>query len=131
MEIKPTGLGANLPPVSNNDQPVNKTFSRQTEAASSLVQRKRATTSALGEYKKADLQDPAKVEKMLSQCTGGLLDDVLGKSKPEPFGEREFLPRRLAAKRSICSREATELSRTSTEVKWTFFSTYDRKRTIP
>ena len=81
MEIKPTGPGANLPPVSNNDQPV-KPYSKQTdasnvaEAASNLP-----LSSVLGEYKKTDLQDPAKVEKILSQCTGGLVDDVLGNAK--------------------------------------------------
>jgi hypothetical protein len=81
MEIKPTGPGANLPPVSNNDQPV-KPYSKQTgasnvaEPASNLP-----LSSVLGEYKKTDLQDPAKVEKILSQCTGGLVDDVLGNSK--------------------------------------------------
>jgi hypothetical protein len=80
MEIKPTGLGGNLPPVSNNDQPVNKTtFSKQTEATSAAsVTSDLPLSSVLAEYKKADLQDPAKVEKMLSQCTGGLLEDVLG-----------------------------------------------------
>ncbi len=82
MEIKPTGPGANLSPVSNNDQAVNKTtFSRQTEASGAAsVTPDPPLSSALAEYKKADLQDPAKVEKMLSQCTGGLLEDVLGPS---------------------------------------------------
>ncbi len=79
MEIKPTGPGANLPPVSNNDQPVNKPFSRQTESSNAASATSNMPLSnVLAEYKKADLQDPAKVEKMLSQCTGGLLEDVLG-----------------------------------------------------
>ncbi len=83
MEIKPTGPGANLPPVSNNDQPVSKAFSKQTEAlgaASVSSQDNLPLSSVLANYKKADLQDPAKVEKMLSQCAGGLLDGVLGQS---------------------------------------------------
>jgi hypothetical protein len=79
MEIKPTGPGANLPPVSNNDQAVNKTFSKPTEAPNAAsVTPDRPLSSVLAQYKKADLQDPAKVEKMLSECTGGLLEDVLG-----------------------------------------------------
>jgi hypothetical protein len=82
MEIKPTGPGANLPPVSNNDQPVNKAFSKQIQASNAAdVTSNLPLSTLLVEYKKADLQDPAKVEKMLSQCTGGLLDDVLGSSK--------------------------------------------------
>lgn len=81
MEIKPTGPGANLPPVSNNDQPV-KAFSKQTGASDVAdVASNLPLSPILGEYKKTDLQDPAKVEKILSQCTGGLLDDVLGNSK--------------------------------------------------
>ena len=84
MEIKPTGPGANLPSVSNNEQPVNKAFSSKqaepTDAVAPSSHDSLPLSSALAGYTKADLQDPAKVETMLSQCAGGLLGDSLGQS---------------------------------------------------
>lgn len=84
MEIKPTGAGGNLPGVSNDDQAVNnKSFPRQSETASAAgapAADPSSLASLLSEYKKTDLQDPAKVEKMLSQCASGLLGSALGQT---------------------------------------------------
>jgi hypothetical protein len=84
MEIKPTGPGANISPISNNDQQVNNAaFSRQTEASNTTgltAQENLPLSSVLAAYRKSDLQDPGKVEEMLSRCTGDLLGDVLGQS---------------------------------------------------
>lgn len=77
MEIKPTGPGGNLPGIGNDDQAINnKSFPRQSEIGSSAgasAADASSLASLLSGYKKADLQDPAKVEKMLSECAGGLL----------------------------------------------------------
>jgi hypothetical protein len=82
MEIKPTGSGGSLPPVPNDNQQVsNKTFSGASEASGIAAQPDSPLSSVLADFKKADLQDPAKVEQMLSQCAGGLLSDAAGQSQ--------------------------------------------------
>jgi hypothetical protein len=87
MEINPTRPGGPLPPVADSNQPVNK-FSKAARPASvEVLQTGQALKSISADFRKADLQDPAKVDEMLSRCTGELLQSALvrvdGKVTPE------------------------------------------------
>jgi hypothetical protein len=76
MQIKPSGPGGPLPPASDNGQSVTK-FSqaaRLQEPGAGTVQPFQSITSG---FHKADLQDPAKVDQMISGCTGELLQSAL------------------------------------------------------
>lgn len=84
MEVKPTGPGGNLPSVSNNNQQVgDKPFPGPAEPSGitgTPEQQDLPLSSVLANFSKADLQDPAKVDQMVSQCAGGLLGQALEQS---------------------------------------------------
>ena len=77
MEIKSTGPGGPPPPVSNNDQTVKKfTPAARPEAAAGAETRQPLKTIT-AEFHRADLQDPGKVDQMLTGCSGELLQSAL------------------------------------------------------
>jgi hypothetical protein len=80
MEIKPTGPGGPLPPVSNNDQAVKKFTKAARPEAVVGAEKGQAFKSITAEFHKADLQDPAKVDQMISRCSGELLQSALGRT---------------------------------------------------
>ena len=86
MEIKPTGPGGPLPPVSNNDQTVKKFAKAAQPDPAAGVGTGQTLKGIAGDFRKADLQDPAKVDQMLSRCSGELLRSALtgigGKASP-------------------------------------------------
>ena len=73
MQIKSTGPGSLLPPVSSSDQTI-KTFTKaarpEASSGTGTVQTLKTITS---EFRKADLQDPAKVDHTLTRCSDELL----------------------------------------------------------
>jgi hypothetical protein len=77
MKINPTGPGGPLPPVSNNDLSVKKFSKTPQPDAAGAPEAGQALKAITAEFRKADLQDPAKVDQMLSQCTGELLQSAL------------------------------------------------------
>jgi hypothetical protein len=77
MEIKPTGPGSTLPPVSGKDQTVKKFSPTNEPLSASGTQSAAFKTITTGEFEKADLQDSAKVDQMLSGCSGELLLSAL------------------------------------------------------
>jgi hypothetical protein len=77
MEIKPTGPGGPLPPVSNKDQSVKKFAQTDGPKAASGTQAAPAFRTITADYHKADLQDAAKMDQMLSGCSGELLQSAL------------------------------------------------------
>jgi len=77
MEIKRTGPGGPLPPVSNNDLPVKKFANTTRPGATGVPEAGQALKSITAEFHKADLQDPAKVDQILSRCTGELVQSAL------------------------------------------------------
>ena len=93
MSIKPTGPGGGLPPLGGADgvvsrAPVRKSeFSQPAPAATA-----EPLASVAAQFRKSDLQDPAKVEQMLSQCAGTLLDGALGRSNSQlPQNDNQYL----------------------------------------
>ena len=77
MEIKPTGLGGPLPPVSNKDQAVKKFAKMAQPEATAGTEKGNALKSITADFRKTDLQDPAKVNQMLSRCSGELLQNAV------------------------------------------------------
>jgi hypothetical protein len=77
MDIKPTGPGGPLPPVSNNDQTVKKFTAAARPDANAGPNSAQAFQSITAEFHKADLQDSGKVDRMLSGCSGELLQSAL------------------------------------------------------
>jgi len=80
MEIKPTGPGGLLPPVSGKDQAVKKFSPTSEPPATSGTPAQAFKTITTGEFHKADLQDSAKVDEMLSGCSGELLLSALNRT---------------------------------------------------
>ncbi len=80
MEIKPTGPGGPLPPVSNTDQTVKKFTKAARPDAAAGTGKGQALKSITADFHKADLQDPAKVDQILSRCSGELLQSALGRT---------------------------------------------------
>ena len=78
MEIKPTGPPVDPSSLSRADQPSGVPFKQTkiTETAPSAGGQ--ALSAVTSQFKKADLQDPAKVNELLSQCSGELLQSALG-----------------------------------------------------
>jgi|SRR5215471_11800688 len=75
MEIKPTGPGGPQSPAPDNSRTVKKfTKASQPGAASGTEQPFQAIST---EFRRADLQDPAKVDQALSRCSGELLQSSL------------------------------------------------------
>jgi len=91
MDIKPTGQGAQLPPATNTDERVEKTSFRQVEtsqAAGRTSEIDQPLAALKTQFRKADLQDPAKVETMLTHCTGELLESAIGRMN-SPISEAD------------------------------------------
>ena len=81
MEINPTGPNG-VPPVSTSEEPLNSVAATPAETPESAPSGAGQALSALtARFQKADLQDPVKVEKMLSFCAGDLLQAALGRVK--------------------------------------------------
>jgi hypothetical protein len=87
MEIKGPRPGGPLPPVADNNQPVNKFSKASRPVAAGAPQAENPLQAIAAEYSKADLKDPAKVDQILSRCTNELLQSALqrsgGKISPE------------------------------------------------
>jgi hypothetical protein len=77
MEIKPTGPGGPLPPVSNDGQGVKKFAKAAQPDAAGGVDTGQTLQGIASDFRKADLQDPAKVDQMLSRCSSELLRSAL------------------------------------------------------
>jgi len=76
MEIKPTAPGGPLPPA-DNDQTVKKFTKAARPDAAAGAEKGQALKSITAGLHKADLQDPAKVDQMLSRCSAELLQAAL------------------------------------------------------
>ena len=86
MKINSTGFGGSLPPVPDNTQSV-KGFSKPARPdAAAGPQAGDGLKAIAADFQKADLQDPAKVDQMLSRCSGQLVQNALqrvdGKASP-------------------------------------------------
>jgi hypothetical protein len=80
-DIKSTGPGSQIPSVSNTDRSVKDASSfQQVQSAGAPSGAGGILAGVASQFRKADLQDPQKVESMLSQCTGTLVNSALGKS---------------------------------------------------
>lgn len=80
MQIKSTGPGSLLRPISSSDQTI-KTFTKAARPeASSDTRTAQALKTITSEFRKADLQDPAKVDHTLTRCSDELLRSALGGS---------------------------------------------------
>ena len=77
MEIKPPGPGSPLPPASNDEQTVKKFAKAAQRDAAAGVGTGQALSRIVGDFHKSDLQDPAKVDQMLSRCSSELLGSAL------------------------------------------------------
>lgn len=77
MEIKSTGPGGPLPPVSNDNQTVKKFAKAAQSDAAAGVGMGQTLKGIAGDFRKGDLQDPAKVDQMLSRCSSELLGSAL------------------------------------------------------
>jgi hypothetical protein len=80
MNIKPTGPGGPPPPVSDSSQPVERFSKPSRPAAPVNPQTSQALKSITADFRKADLQDPAKVDQMVSRCTSELVESALAQS---------------------------------------------------
>ena len=92
MKINPTGPNG-LPPVSTSGEPLNTVAPAPAEtpeiAPSDAGQ---APSELTARFRKADLQDPVKVEKMLSFCAGDLVQTAVGRVKGQmPEGGSQYL----------------------------------------
>jgi hypothetical protein len=92
MDIKPTGPGTGLP-LSGADEPLNGAPLQQTEALETAQSRAgEPFASVAARFQRSDLQDPAMVEKMLSQCAGELVGSALGRVKGQlPQADTQYL----------------------------------------
>jgi len=77
MQIKSTGPGGPLPPVSNNDHSVKKFTPAPPSAAAGGAGAGQALQSITAGFHKSDLQDPVKVDQMLSGCSGELVQSAI------------------------------------------------------
>ena len=77
MEIKPTGPGGLLPPVSNDGKTVKKFAKAVQSDAAAGAGTGQALKGIADDFRQADLQDPAKVDQMLSRCSSELLGSAL------------------------------------------------------
>ena len=68
MEIKPTGPGGPPPPVSNDNKAVKK-FAKAAPPGV-VAGTEQALKGIAGDFRKGDLQDLAKVDQLLSRCSG-------------------------------------------------------------
>src|SRR5690348_14891317 len=80
MEIKGPRVGGPLPPIADNNQSVKQYSKVSQPAASGPVEAGNALKSIASEYRKSDLQDPAKVDQMLARCTDELVQSSLQRS---------------------------------------------------
>jgi hypothetical protein len=77
MKINSNRFGGSLPPVPDNTQSV-KGFSKPSRPdAATGPQAGDALKAIAADFQKADLQDPAKVDQMLSRCSGELVQGAL------------------------------------------------------
>jgi len=87
MEIKGPRAGGSLPPIADNNQQVKKSAKVSRPVAAEGPQSANAVKAVASEFRKADLQDPAKVDQMLSRCTEELLNSAMqragGKISPQ------------------------------------------------
>jgi hypothetical protein len=87
MEIKPPGAGGPLPPISPNNEPVRRLAKAARPETANIEPSGQSLKSITSECRKSDLQDPVKVEQILSRCTDELLQSALtrvdGKLPPE------------------------------------------------
>jgi hypothetical protein len=92
MEIKPPGSGGPLPPVSDTNPSIKRFSNVSRPAPSGTTQAGPALKAVTAEFRKADLQDPAKVDQMLSRCAGELLESVLPRvdAKISPAGTADL-----------------------------------------
>src|SRR5215472_8473907 len=77
MQIKPTGPGGPLPPASNNDQSVKKLTPGMPSAPASPAGAADGLQAITASFHKSDLQDPAKVDQMLSNCSGEFVQSAI------------------------------------------------------
>jgi hypothetical protein len=77
MQIRPPGSGGPLPPVSNQDQAVKNVAKAVRPEALAGPGKEEAFQSIKAEFHKTDLQDPAKVDQIISRCSGELLQTAL------------------------------------------------------
>jgi hypothetical protein len=93
MEIKPTGPGSYPQPASDGAESTEKLRPADVAATESAPTAAGEPLAAIAaQFHKADLQDPAKVEDMLSQCAGQLLGSALDRMKgPVPAGDQKYL----------------------------------------
>jgi hypothetical protein len=77
MKINSTGPGGPLPPIPGDKQSV-KQFLKVAQPGAAVTPESAPGLKAItADYRKADLQDPAKVQQMLSRCTGELLQTAM------------------------------------------------------
>ena len=92
MEIKPIRPANDLTSLARANQPASF---RSTTAETSETEPLASGQPGAGvtaQFQKADLQDPAKVDQMLSQCAGDLLQSALGGVKGQmPQADKQFL----------------------------------------
>jgi hypothetical protein len=77
MDIKPTGPGTGIPPLSGADETLNKTRLKRPETTQAPSAATSPFASVAARFQKSDLQDPGKVEKMLSDCANELVGSAL------------------------------------------------------
>ena len=77
MKINPTGPGAPPPGISDDKQTVAKGFRASRPETTAAPQSGQALKSITAEFHKTDLQDPAKVDQMVSRCAGELAQNAL------------------------------------------------------
>jgi hypothetical protein len=92
MEIKPPRSGEPLPPVSDNTQSVKRFSNASRPTSAGATQSGPSLKAVTAEFRKADLQDPAKVDQILSRCAGELLESVMPNAdvKISPKGTAEL-----------------------------------------
>ena len=82
MAIDPLGPPTNFPAPSNADQaPKSASFNEDSPGVAGETRGKDGVfADVLSQFRRADLQDPSKVEDMLSQCTNNLVASTLSQS---------------------------------------------------
>jgi len=90
MDIKPTGTG--IPPLSGSNEPLNRASVTPPATRDAAPLEAGPFAAVAANFQSSDLQDPAKVENMLSQCAGELVGSALnGANGKLPQADTQYL----------------------------------------
>jgi hypothetical protein len=116
MDIKPTGPGTGLPSLSGPEDRLNKPKFEETrtQPASSL-ESGAPFAGVAASFQRSDLQDPAKLETMMSQCASELVGSALGQVNGQlPPADTQYLTEWLQNDPTIRARVLNCLQRVLT-----------------